>query len=126
VNQNDALNTLNSILQSAAAGPQQFAPNSRYYGLPTTTLTTRDGTVVAYLTRRFVPPPENFALVSQHAIVQGDRLDNLAARYFNDPVQFWRLCDANRALRPDELIETLGRMLAITLPDGVPLGTGKI
>jgi len=126
MNQNDALNTLNSILQSAVAGTQQFAPNSRYYGLPTTTLTTRDGRIVTYLTRRFVPAPENFALVSQHAVMQGDRLDNLAARYFNDPVQFWRLCDANRASRPDELIETLGRLLSITLPQGVPLGSGKI
>ncbi len=126
MNPNDALNTLNSILQGAAAGTQQFAPNSRYYGLASKTLTTSDGRVLAYLTRRFVPPPENFAVLKQHVIVQGERLDNLAAQYFNDPVQFWRLCDANGAMRPDELIETLGSVLLITLPDGVPLGTGKI
>lgn len=120
----DALKTLDALLQSAAAGPQQFGPNSRYYGLPTTTLTLPDGRMLTYLTRRFVPPPERFALLKQHTVVQNDRLDNLAAHYFSDPVQFWRLCDANRAVRPDELIETIGRLLRITLPEGVPFGTG--
>jgi len=120
----DPLKTLDALLQSAAAGPQQFAPNSRYYAVPTTTMTLPDGRMLTYLTRRFVPQPERFALLKQHAVVQNDRLDSLAAHYFNDPVQFWRLCDANRALRPDELIETIGRLLRITLPEGVPLGTG--
>ena len=120
----DPLRTLDALLQSAAAGPQQFAPNSRYYAVPTTTMTLPDGRMLTYLTRRFVPQPERFALLKQHAVVQNDRLDSLAAHYFNDPVQFWRLCDANRALRPDELIETIGRLLRITLPEGVPLGTG--
>jgi hypothetical protein len=120
----DPLKTLDALLQSASAGPQQFAPNSRYYAVPTTTMTLPDGPMLTYLTRRFVPQPERFALLKQHAVVQNDRLDSLAAHYFNDPVQFWRLCDANRALRPDELIETIGRLLRITLPEGVPLGTG--
>ena len=120
----DPLKTLDALLQSAAAGPQQFAPNSRYYAVPTTTMTLPDGRMLTYLTRRFVPQPERFSLLKQHAVVQNDRLDSLAAHYFNDPVQFWRLCDANRALRPDELIETIGRLLRITLPEGVPLGTG--
>ncbi len=120
----DALKTLDALLQGAAAGPQQFAPNSRYYGVPTTTMTLPDGRVLTYLTRRVVPQPDRFALLKLHAVVQNDRLDSLAAHYFNDPVQFWRLCDANRALRPDELIETIGRLLRITLPEGVPPGTG--
>ena len=41
------------------------------------------------------------------------------ARYLGDPEQFWRLCDANAALRPDELME-VGRWLRITLPEGIP------
>ena len=123
---NDALKTLDAILQSSAAGPQQYSPNSRYYGLPTTTLTLPDGSVVSHLTRRFVPPPERFAMLRQHVVAQGDRLDNLAAKYLNDPVQWWRLADAHRALRPQDLTDIIGRQLRITLPDGVPLGTGKI
>ena len=30
------------------------------------------------------------------------------------------LCDANGAMRPDELTETIGRRLRITLPEGIP------
>ena len=73
-----------------------------------------------YLRRRFVPSPEDFALLQYHLVTQGERLDNLTARYLNDPEQFWRLCDANRALRPDELTERVGRQLRITLPEGFP------
>ena len=36
------------------------------------------------------------------------------------PRQFWRVCDANAAMRPDELTETIGRRLRITLPEGIP------
>ncbi len=53
-------------------------------------------------------------------VAQGDRLDNIAAKYLGDPEQYWRICDANGAMRPDELIETIGRQLRITLPEGVP------
>jgi hypothetical protein len=49
-------------------------------------------------------------------VAQGDRLDNVTARYLGDPAQFWRVCDANNVLRPDELEET-GRAIAIALPD---------
>ena len=121
---NDALKTLDAILQSAAAGAQVFARNSRYFGLPTLSRTAPDGRTVTYLSRRFVPPPDRFSPVRQHRVVQGDRLDNIAARYFGDPEQFWRLCDANNAVRPDELLEALGRVLLITLPEGIPSGTG--
>jgi hypothetical protein len=121
---NDALKTLDAILQSAAAGPQLFARNSRYFGLPTRSLTGVDGRTVTYLGRRFVPPPDRFAPLRQHRVVQGDRLDSLAAQYFGDPELFWRLCDANNAVRPDELLETLGQLLLITLPEGIPSGSG--
>jgi len=44
--------------------------------------------------------------------VAGDRLDLLAARYFGDPLQYWRIADANPAPSPDELLEP-GRVLII-------------
>jgi hypothetical protein len=97
-----------------------FPPTSRYALTPTTSLVRADGTMVAYLKRRFVPAPENLALLQWHQVVQNERLDNIAAKYLGDPEQFWRLCDANRALRPDELTETIGKKLRITLPEGIP------
>ena len=66
-----------------------------------------------------MPPPERFSLLVEHTVTGGDRLDNLAAHYFGDPELFWRICDANRALRPDDLTETAGRRLRITLPEGI-------
>jgi nucleoid-associated protein YgaU len=96
-----------------------FAPTSRYYGVETESLVLPDGTSVIYLRRRFVPPPERFQLLQEHTVVQGDRLDNLAGQYLGDPTLFWRICDANRAIRPEELTEAAGRKLRITLPEGI-------
>jgi hypothetical protein len=98
----------------------RFPPTSRYFGVGTTQLTTADGRMVSYLRRRFVPPSDHFALLTEHQVIEGDRLDNITATYLGDPTQFWRLCDANDAQRPDELTETVGRRLRITLPEGVP------
>jgi hypothetical protein len=97
-----------------------FPMNSRYQNVETVKFVRADGTEVAYLKRRFVPQPERFALLQEHGVVEGDRLDNITARYLGDPEQFWRVCDANRAMRPDELTEEIGRRLRITLPEGIP------
>jgi hypothetical protein len=96
-----------------------FAPSSRYYGIATNTLDLFDGKTIVYVLRRFVPAPENFQLLQEHTVVQGDRLDNLAAQYLGDPTLFWRLCDANRAMRPDDLTATPGSEIRITLPEGI-------
>ena len=97
-----------------------FSPMSRYSGIETATIETAEGKVIIFLRRRFLPPPERFALLQDHVVVQGERLDNITARYLGDPEQFWRVCDANGAMRPDELTETVGRRLRITLPEGIP------
>ena len=97
-----------------------FPPTSRYFPVETTTREERDGRVIVYLRRRFVPQPERFAPLQEHLVMQGERLDNITASYLDDPEQVWRICDANRASRPDELTETIGRRLRITLPEGIP------
>jgi len=97
-----------------------FPPTSRYFGIETTTMKLPDGTTVTYVRRRFLPPPDNFALLMYHTVVQGDRLDNITAQYLGDPEQFWRICDANNVVDPDQLTETAGEKIRITLPEGVP------
>ena len=97
-----------------------FPPTSRYYGIETTTIETGEDTSDAYLRRRWLPQPENFTTLQEHVVAQGDRIDNVTARYLGDPLQFWRVCDANRAMRPDELTEEIGRRIRITLPEGIP------
>jgi hypothetical protein len=98
-----------------------FPVNSRYYGFETKEIETRSGKTVTCLDRRFVPPPEKFELLQEHEVSEGDRLDNISAQYLGDPELFWRICDANRAMLPDDLI-VIGQRLRITMPEGIPGG----
>jgi hypothetical protein len=52
-------------------------------------------------------------------VAQGERLDRLTWQYLGDPLQFWRIADANGALHPDAL-EQPERTVRITLPEGLP------
>lgn len=113
---------LKAFMQANALTAPAFAPDSRYHGLDVAHWTRPDGTPVPHVRRRFIPPPSNFATLREHRVESGDRLDNLAARYLGDPQQYWRLCDGNGAMRPDDLTGTVGRRLRITLPEGVPGG----
>ena len=97
----------------------RFPPTSRYAGIETAVFVDADGVERVYLRRRFVPPPERFALLVEHRVKPLERLDNVTAEYLDDPEQFWRLADANRAMRPEALTEAPGRLLRITLPEGI-------
>jgi hypothetical protein len=108
-----------ALLQRAVDGYQPFPPESRYYGIPVVEATTL-GRTVRYVGRRFVPRGSSLAQVAQHTVAGGDRLDNVAATHLGNPELFWRVCDANDALRPSDLVGTPGRRLRITMPPGVP------
>jgi hypothetical protein len=108
-----------AMLAQTSLQKNLFTATSRYYGIDTATLTAPDGTNIIYLRRRFLPPPERFQLLQEHAVKQAERLDNVAAKYLADPELFWRIADANRAMRPEELVRTVGRILRITLPEGI-------
>jgi hypothetical protein len=127
------MTTLDTMLAMATGAPlppdapgrsANLPPNSRYYGIPTATLRQEDGTpegtTVVYLRRRFIPPPEQFSLLQEHTVSNGERPDIIAARYLDDPEQFWRICDANAVARPMDLTDTAGRVIRITLPAGIP------
>jgi len=118
----DAQQALQQLLQPGGLPASLFPTPSRYHDLDTATLATADDKQIIYLRRRFVPSPERFALLQEHVVTQGERLDNITARYLDDPTQFWRLCDANDAVHPQEL-EKVGRRLRITLPEGLPGAT---
>jgi len=107
-----------ALLGQTALKNSLFTGTSRYFGLEPLTITLH-GRIVTYLPRRFVPQPSRFQLLQEHTVVQGERLDNIAAQYLGDPTLFWRLCDANNAMQPEKLTETPGRSLRITLPEGI-------
>ena len=96
-----------------------FDPTSRYDNVPTIKIAVigSDGLqrVVAYKGRRFLPAVGIAPTLVEHTVMQGERLDNITARYLGDPTYFWRVCDANLVLRPDEL-EQVGRVIEIVMP----------
>jgi hypothetical protein len=100
-----------------------FPASSRYALVETTTLEQPDGRTTAYLRRRFVPQPEGFTTFGIHTVSQGERLDTVTYAHLGDPQLFWRVADANRAMRPDDLME-IGRALRITFPEGITGATG--
>ncbi len=97
-----------------------FDKSSRYSSLETTKKRVSDqddGTrEVRYVRRRIIPSSENLTTLVEHTVAQGERLDNITARYLGDPTQFWRVCDANEVLQPEELEET-GRVIEIAMPN---------
>jgi hypothetical protein len=99
---------------------ETFADNSRYRGLPLLKYVDANGVEQVYVGRRFLPQPETLAEVGRIDVQDGDRIDTIAGKVFNDPELWWRIADANRALTPGELTVLPGRRLRITLPEGMP------
>jgi hypothetical protein len=115
---------LMAMAQLGVLPPVTFPTDSRYYGSSVLYYTAPTGQTIAYLARRIVPQPgaPNYATINNYTVRQGDRLDLIAAKYLGDPLMAWLICDANRAMRPHDLVATPGRVLAITTPLGVPGG----
>jgi len=99
-----------------------FDPTSRYAKLDVKTLSVADPNgdsdprQIRYVERRFVPQPDASVPVLEHVVVDGDRLDNVTAKYVGDPAQFWRVADANESSRPEELTAEPGNHITIGLP----------
>ena len=113
-----AQDPVQAMLAQAQLKNTLFGSTSRYYGIDIESI-VQDGRLIAYIKRRLVPPSSRFQLLQEHTVTQGERLDNIAAQNLGDPTLFWRLCDANNAMRPGELTETIGRKLRITMPENV-------
>jgi nucleoid-associated protein YgaU len=90
-----------------------FFKGSRYETVETATFEGPDGRSMRFKKVRFIPPtPAPFGV----GVTQGDRLDLIAQRMYEDPERFWRICDANLALWPDDLVE-VGRTIRIPAPE---------
>lgn len=92
-----------------------FESTSRYYALGNATLNAPDGRVIAYKRRRFLPDGKDMQLLVEVTVTEGDRLDTITACTLGDPKQFWRICDANNAMNPLDLIEP-GRVVRVPVP----------
>ena len=86
-----------------------FDHMSRYYAIERATLELPDGRVVAYVRRRFLPAGASMPLLAEVAVSPGERIDVVTNRTLGDPLAFWRICDANDAMDPQEMLDEVGR-----------------
>jgi hypothetical protein len=77
-----------------------FFAGSRYYTMPTDTLTRPDGSTARAVR---IPLPGAALVRGYLRRGPGQRLDLIAAHYLTDATAFWRLCDSNNAVVPDAL-----------------------
>ena len=85
-------------------------PSSRHQDLPDyeVRLAPNAAPIVLYQPREIPEPPPSVV----HTVAASDRTDLLAQRYFGDPLQFWRIADANPALTPEDVLDP-GAQIAI-------------
>ena len=83
---------------------------SRYANVPIHAWKDPAGRTIRYLGVRLIP---DMLARAGHNVGGAERLDHIAFRYFRDPERFWRICDANEALRPDDLVSEAGRVLRV-------------
>jgi hypothetical protein len=92
-----------------------FFKGSRYEHVGEVELLDGEGRLVRCKRTRFIPDtPARLA----HLVADHDRIDLLAHRYFRDSERFWRICDANRALWPPDLLAETGRTISIPGSEG--------
>ncbi|MBM0745397.1 hypothetical protein JOY44_28650 (plasmid) [Phormidium sp. CLA17] len=69
-----------------------FFKNSRYRKLPDEVTVDAKGRRLTSKSSRALPEVTG---IFQHTLADGDRLDHLAHKYYNQPRKWWRICDAN-------------------------------
>ena len=79
--------------------------NGRYAGIGTDAIEDEHGPKVIYLRRRFLPSSDEIAgRRTVEATAMRDRLDLVAASTLGDAFAYWRICDANDAMNPFDLV----------------------
>lgn len=92
-----------------------FLKSSRYASCEDTQLVTRDGDIIKYKKRRFIPQTEDASTLQEIQVLSGDRLDLISAKITGDSQQFWRICDSNDVLNPQDLVSP-GKIIRIASP----------
>lgn len=108
------------IFKAGLAGPvptPAFDQRSRYAALANAPLVHVDerGREIPYVPRRILPRGDSMPTLAELAVGPGERLDLVAARGLGDPELFWRICDANDAMNPFDLVAECGGHLRVPL-----------
>jgi hypothetical protein len=86
-----------------------FANGSRYQKMSTYETTDAQGRAVKAVV---LPLPTQPRVAAEHVLRERQRLDLLAAQFLEDATAFWRLCDVNNGMHPDEL-RVIGKRILI-------------
>ncbi len=92
-----------------------FFRGSRYATVGEHEIADSKGRVIRYRKVRFIPDTRAYVA---HVVSQGERLDHIAHHHYREPERFWRICDANRAMWPGDLVEETGRTIPIPPSEG--------
>jgi hypothetical protein len=79
-----------------------FDPKSRYRESEIYSVEDMRGRTVNVVTP---PPPPEQVQLGTHLLIQGERLDLLAAKYLDDPAGFWQITEQNNVMLPEALTE---------------------
>lgn len=90
-----------------------FDESSRYKDAPVETVEDARGREVRAVTPQDTP---NRRLAGYHRRQQAQRLDHLAHRYLGDATAYWKICEINDVMHPDQLAER--SMIAIPTKEG--------
>lgn len=92
-----------------------FFKGSRYQNVETDSIVNEQGVTLQFKKTRFIPDtPARLGVI----VRQNERLDHIAARVYDDPERFWRICDANLAMWPDDLVQQPGVTLLAPPSEG--------
>jgi nucleoid-associated protein YgaU len=87
-----------------------FFKGSRYEDVEDGELKDSTGREIRFKKIRFIPKTKGQVV---HTVNEGERLDHIANQYYRNPERFWRICDANEAMKPEELVEEPGKKIVI-------------
>jgi len=94
----------------------QLPLNSRYRMVAERRTTLPSGEEVAFIGRRIIPDLDRFKPLDRHRVVEGDRIDQVSAGGYGDPLLYWRIVDASGEADPFAACRPVGRTLVIPLP----------
>lgn len=110
-----------------------FGPSSRYGNIAlrrymglrlTSAALGADGTEeVTYVGRRFIPTADTVPSIGSITVRAADRPDHLSSAAYGDPLQYWRIADANEVQTVDQLTEEIGRR--VDVGQVTPPGSGE-
>jgi hypothetical protein len=104
------------LIDAGAIAATPFGPESRYRGVALGKLAQGDGSSLAYVKRRLIPPRHAIAQGAVHVVQGHERPDLVAHRHYGEPLLYWRIADGNAVIDPFELTDTLGARIGIPVP----------